>query len=171
MLKWVGEISQPPLPRVICSAHYGLWSTRSTRPQVFWLHVVKQLRVSLESLVMHFQKHLSSVRLWCLTDVLSRACDWDKKNKFIPTCLSDEATKLCFISALGQLFCINIFKTGSLLTPRYPDQSAAIPDSVCCRFKSVRADVIQRNKHTHLHTHAKSTSIQSFSGALEPNKL
>ncbi len=57
---------------------------------------------------MCFGEHLSSAGVWCWTEILSCVRDWGKKKKakFFPACVSDEATKPCFISALGKIFAL-----------------------------------------------------------------
>lgn len=149
--------------RVICSTHYTLWTIKSPKPQVFRTHVVKQMRVSLESLVMCFREHLSSEGAWCWTEIL--LCMWlRQKAEFLPACVSAEPTKPCFISTLGKIFALISSKTGSLLRLANQSRTLRSPASETERwsqilsitgFKSTYSDVIQTFTHSHSlsHTH------------------
>ena len=149
-LQWVGENLQPPPLRVICkSPHFEARGATSTAG------ISASCCETVESIIRESRRVFSgSVML----SRRSRSCScptW-KKDEFLPICVSDEATKPCFISALGKIFAFNIPKTGSLLRLANQNRIAAIPDSVCYGFKKTKktnkkppnSDMMQRHSHT-----------------------
>lgn len=78
---------------------------------------------------------------------------WLRRKKFLPACVSDEAAKPCFISALGKIFALISSKQARFFTPRQPDRDAAIPDPVYYGFKSTHTPTPRRDTDIHTHTH------------------